>query len=108
MDHYSGLDAGNLRHAGGALPNHIGASPVDHELLLARRQALSAQEEFAHGRLGVSYSAADLDEARAGAVEARLGEPGDRDTEQLGDLPGVQQGVDFAGLGRGAHGRFLS
>ncbi len=64
------------------------------------RGPLPAQDEFAHGRQGVTNGPANLDEARAGAVESRLGEPGNGDAQQLGDLGGCSRGsisLFFAG-----------
>jgi len=67
-------------------------------LPLRGRGPLSAEDEVAHRRLGVADGAADLDEARAGAVEAGLGQPGQRDAERLRDLRWVQQRIDLVSL----------
>src|SRR5258708_39058053 len=65
---------------------------------------MPAEDEVAPTRLRVPDGAADLDEARAGSVEPRLGQPRRRDAEQFRDLSRMQQGIDFVGLGGGAHG----
>lgn len=79
---------------------------LDHPQLLPLRGRgpLPAEDEVAHRRLGVADGAADLDEARAGAVEPRFRQPGRRHAEELCHLGGVQQGIDFIGLCGGAHG----
>ena len=85
-------------------PHNFGVVELPGDLLLARRQALSALDVLVERGRGVPDRPSNLYEAGSGAVHPGLRQPRQRNTEELGGLPWMQQGIKFVGLCKGTHG----